>query len=534
MKSSGWDNKLWHDKMQELPIPGDENSAWGAMRALLDENMPVETPVVNLPKNPSGTKLISILAAVIIAGILCYTAVRLYPSLRHKLHQDDAQKIKPFNNKYHVADNNPKNTGTNNALTVTKPGKNTADNTSANTTPSGNKNALAEASKNALKTAGNLSNGGKAVKNQGRAANTRATLSGPTLATERSHHTAKTTRLNNRRNNPYFVRNQNGQNLSETQTYTSGNPSSSGHIVTDNNVNGVNDTKNTQLKNADSVAATNQNSNAAKASSDTKNMNSNVADTKKTDSAASVSVVAVTNNKLPGKTPHRRMKRSPQTHQVFKLNNSKFELNVNGGYNANAHPSAFIGIAGAYYIAPKLSLGLDVQILPSKVMTGSYHNSNYEYTTVDGSGGKTTQIADNIVVKSSAKFYSIDVPIIAYYHINKYLSVNAGPVIVFPVYNDDLKNTLGPLTKPADTLSAYRSIVSGANHTIISTKIGVNLSGGLRVSINRYFLDANYVQGLSPYTISSSLGSDKVYFHTLQFGIGYYIYRPLPKSKVKH
>ena len=45
MKDSVWYNKLWQNKMLELPLEGDESAAWQKMQALLDGHLPVESPV---------------------------------------------------------------------------------------------------------------------------------------------------------------------------------------------------------------------------------------------------------------------------------------------------------------------------------------------------------------------------------------------------------------------------------------------------------------------------------------------------------
>ena len=44
MKDKAWYNKLWQDKMLELPEKGDADAAWQKMQGLLDNNMPVNPP----------------------------------------------------------------------------------------------------------------------------------------------------------------------------------------------------------------------------------------------------------------------------------------------------------------------------------------------------------------------------------------------------------------------------------------------------------------------------------------------------------
>jgi hypothetical protein len=212
---------------------------------------------------------------------------------------------------------------------------------------------------------------------------------------------------------------------------------------------------------------------------------------------------------------------------------TRFGININTGINTKANSSAFIGLSGSYLINSKLSVGVGIQLLPSKVIAGNYNNHNYRYITAGDSGKTITNIANNITVSNTVKIFSADVPVIFTYKLNNHFSLDAGPVFSFPVNTDNLRNTLGVTGKPADTTAAYKLISAAANNVIISDRVRVNLEGGIRINISRFYIDGAYVQALNPYMISTSLGSSKVYYHTFQFGLGYWIFRPKPKPKSK-
>jgi len=550
MKSSAWDNRLWQSKMQELPLYADANSAWNKMQELLDENMPVNAPAIGpkKPFGPFGTKLVSILGVVIVAGLLYYAATRVFIAHQHKSTKNSTPVVKQLTRPIDGI-----NKSANDSADVLRK-DDTRDNLPGNAPDKTNTNSE-PTNIPAGKTGNNLKQQQQVIKNPG-------AIVGVNVASIKLKNSARNIDKNVTGN--YRRHNSNGgvqsgsngasypgniQNHSSTNTTANLGGSAGSAQMAKQTLNRSGDVKSSKGGSQNtidsSLVSATTGSSAIITSPQITNNNSTTINTKIADSLAAIKKdiankpqSSTPNNTLAGNRASTRVSRDKTTNNKSKKalqqqSYTRFGININTGLNTGTNSSAFLGLSGSYLIAPKLSVGVGIQLLPSKVISGSYSNHKYKYVTVGDSGKTTTNLADNIIVNSSVNINSADVPIIFSYKLNNYISINAGPIISIPVNLDNLKNTLGPITKPADTSATYKLISAAANSTTISNKVGVNLEGGLRVNISRFYIDGAYVHGINSYTISSSLGSSKVYYHTFQFGIGYWIFKPKPKPKLK-
>jgi len=528
MKSSAWDSRLWQSKMQELPIYADEDSAWNKMQALLDERMPVNAPAIDpeKPFGPFGTRLISILGIVIIAGLLYYAAMRMFVVHEHR----PGKNITPVTRKINRP-NSSVNNAANDSSNVLKHEKDTRDNLPGNMTDKTNNTNTGTTNIPAGKKTGINA---AAIKHNNSAANTGI------AGNNKLPNSKKTTRRGSN-TAAYLV---NRQKLG-------GNTGSVNLGVAGANANmaGQNGNKPVINKNGyqnkvdpSMVSATNGNS-AAILSPPINNNNPIKAQIPDSLSAAAKDItnkqhVGLPNEALAGlpgntKASGNIIANSKGKTPPKKPRYTRFGININTGINTKANSSGFLGLSGSYLITSKLSVGVGIQLLPSKVIVGNYSNHNYKYTTAGDSGKTITNIANNITVGNTVKIYSADVPVIFSYKLNNHFSLNAGPIFSIPVNTDNLRNSLGVIGKPADTTTAYKLISAAANNVTISDKVRVNLEGGIRINISRFYVDGAYVQGITPYMISTSLGSSKIYYHTFQFGLGYWIFKPKPKPKTK-
>ncbi len=97
MKSSAWDNKLWQNKMQEIPLDGDANSAWSKMQGLLDEVMPVTTatPVVKTPWSLLKSRLRTIAYTAATVAIILFAVYFLLKKQHQKPIKHNKEIVKP-------------------------------------------------------------------------------------------------------------------------------------------------------------------------------------------------------------------------------------------------------------------------------------------------------------------------------------------------------------------------------------------------------------------------------------------------------
>jgi len=97
MKSSAWDNKLWQNKMQEIPLDGDADLAWSEMQGLLDEVMPVTpaTPVVKTRWGLPKSRLLTIAYTAAAAAMIIFAAYFLLKKQHQKAIKHHKENVKP-------------------------------------------------------------------------------------------------------------------------------------------------------------------------------------------------------------------------------------------------------------------------------------------------------------------------------------------------------------------------------------------------------------------------------------------------------
>jgi len=533
MKDSAWYNKLWQQKMQEFPVEGDGDAAWEKMQGLLDKHMPVSSPAGSIkPRKSWGSTLITVAGAIIIAALVYLAATHYFaghnhiPQRQHPMPKSDS------------AQNTRLNTNRNEQLNNSKAG-----------TPA-NQNNIAGDSITAInagdtKSAGNT----RVIVKNGAVLSTGSSV----LAKQRSK-VKRYSISNGGIDAKITVKNRNrvsavGYNSAAGITANVGNAKTGGHHLrtayTYNNklkkqgiisagVNTVNiSVAGNKYKNAaDSIRASLA-ANLNIKPSGTVQTNNQASVHKKADSAALALKSINTGKKsssdsstAKNKTAKTAIKKARPDKKTS--SNSKFELGVKFGANVTSSASIFAGIAATYYISPKFGVGVGINSSSPKVISGSYSKTNLSYTTIPDTGKAISHNTGKVSISGSRKVYSVEIPIFATYKVNRFISFSAGPVISIPVKQQTMKRSLSLLSNAADT-TALKHVAPYVNGTTINNKANLSFSAGIKLNYNRVYLDAEYLQNVTPYTISSGLGSGKIYYHTVQIGIGFYLFKP--KSK---
>jgi len=90
MKNSAWYHKIWRKKLADLPLKKDDDAAWADMRNLLDEQLPVNAPLIdkNVYKLNVLTKtiLLLVIAAIITVPAILYTGKHNTNSFKNNKH----------------------------------------------------------------------------------------------------------------------------------------------------------------------------------------------------------------------------------------------------------------------------------------------------------------------------------------------------------------------------------------------------------------------------------------------------------------
>ena len=516
MKDSAWYNKLWQNKMQELPLQEDANAAWQKMQGLLDKNMPVNNPV-SVPKpGRSWGYVFSVIAVAVIIAALLYFAGSYMLASHNKINKrnnkntksyiDSTKNAEPYKNENRPANDSLSGIKRNSSMAV-------KDSVAATKNPSAQtKNGAAVTQNGSVVNSGNY-NGHKNTGN-GSSSNYNSLIPAKrnahllrtqTNRLQQQANASTTPQGGNTNHSPQKGHKSAADSVAASITNPAGNLPVKSPVIGSSSYN----------KNIDS---------ASKASTSGGNDIKNPAE----DNVAKNSTSKFTNKtKAAAKT----------------AGNSKFELGLKIGVNSKGSftPSsqnsnfygkspvdAYLGINATYYISPKVGIGAGLNILSPKIISGSYSNTNLRYITIGDSSKKITHNTGKITISGSRKLYTVDVPVMVTYKLNDIVSFNAGPVIGIPVKQVASKNNLNLLTNSSDT-TALKQVNPYVSNTTIDNKVNLSFSGGVRLHVKRIYFDAGYQQGISPYTISSGLGSSKIYYHTFQFGIGYQLFKPKKK-----
>lgn len=556
MKKSAWDNKLWHDKMQQLPVEGDANAAWQKMQGLLDENMPVNSVVSSKPGKFFQSKIVQILGAILVAAIICYVAYYLlnkHPDTNKQKEKSFIPATKNAANKTIAEQKGATAQNVSPAGKQTKPGAlvshapgnatigfvkaqtktgdvnlkqhsavlGNANSNNVKTQAQTNKNAAAKLAARGDKLAAlNDVDAGKNAGHAKKPANNLTVLNKGRVSPGRRHRILVS-----------------GNNIFHQIHQIRMQPHQHPNSIINSGPNGRTHTINPQNQSPQKTAADTGAMASAKkylSAADSAKMglvnnNKNLAAPASNKPLAGPPAVVTKPAALATNAQNKRVTAAAKSNK--NAGYSKFQFGINAGLNTSPNSTgAFAGVLGNYSITPKWGIGIGVNMLPQKLITGGFSNTSYKYIIVDDSGKTTHHIADKLTVQSTRKVYTVDVPVIVSYRLTNFISLKAGPVFGIPVKTGLIKNTLSPFSNPIDTLSAYKDITSAANSTTINNNLNLSLSGGVSINFNRFYIDANYLQGLSPYTISSSLGSSKIYYHYFQFGVGYYLFKSKPKK----
>ena len=546
MKDSAWYNKLWQSKMQELPLQGDGHDAWQKMQGLLDQHMPVNSTVI-APKAATTVwvKLMYLLAVIISAAILYYGAT-------HILVYHHEKTNKPTGKHAHIITDSAANKS---GLTTTGTPTDNAAYSKKNTAIGNiNKNNGIQNLSNASLTTGkspSANNTNIGAANNVNKADVKHTTSNTAISnTKSSGINNQIAGGNHTRRNSVINHLAAGRNSGALTTFRAGlynpgllretsqnHPASHFHSKTTNQ--DTTTSKNDQqlladqnsIKTNDAVPSNTGNPvGGAGTNGTTQNVNSTSLSVK-TDShtvANNVTAKQIADAEVKNQSNKSASKSKPSVSK--KPTDSKFTIDVKLGANTNkgSNMNPFLGIMGNYRLHNKWGISIGANVLSTRIISGSYGKGNLNYITIGDSSKKITHNSGQLTINGTRKIVYVDVPILITYKLSNKFTIKAGPVISIPIKTEPNKNTLGPLSSSADT-TTLRTVTPNVNSTTINSKVNFSFSAGAQYTIKRFYFDATYLQGLSPYTIGSGLGSGKIYYHTIQIGIGYHLF----KSKSK-
>jgi hypothetical protein len=543
MKDSAWYNKLWQTKMQELPLQGDEHDAWQKMQGLLDQHMPVNSTVI-APKAGTSVwvKLMYVLATIIGAAILYYAATHMLVHHHEKTNRPTGKHTRIITDSA-ANKSNLTTAGSPTGSAVYRMKNTTNSNVNKNNGTQNVLNTSVTSGKSPSATNGNVNSAATNVNKAGvkyttnNAAISSAKSSGVNniaVGGSNTHRNRTANHLAARGNSGALTTPEAGSYNQDLQTEVFQHHSTNrfhSKVEKENNDTSRNNKQlladQTSIK-TNGVVLSNTGSTITGASTSGTTQNVNSTDlSAKTDNPTSVKGAAAKQvADAKGKNQSNKSGLKSKASVTKKTTNSKFTVDLKLGANTNKGSSLnpFLGVMGNYRLHNKWGVSIGANMLSARIISGSYGKGNLNYITIGDSSKKITHNSGQLTISSTRKIYYVDVPVLVTYNVSDKFTLKAGPVISIPIKTEANKNTLGPLSSSADT-TTLRTVTPYVNSTTISSKVNFSFSAGAQYNVKRFYFDATYLQGLSPYTIGSGLGSGKIYYRTVQIGIGYHLFK---------
>jgi|GEM_PF-3912249 len=205
-----------------------------------------------------------------------------------------------------------------------------------------------------------------------------------------------------------------------------------------------------------------------------------------------------------------KIKRQKSTSQ----GDTSLSYSISAGLNVSgAKIGLFFAPAVHYSLSERFALSSGLRLNTGRLWTGGYMASNYNVG--DSLKRKTIPIEDE------RELNVLDIPLLLEYRITHKISFKAGPVLGIQLKQGGRGSKLGAVTNPADTLMNGKNIYTALAASKLSGGMTLGYQAGFVLRFGRFNLETTYLQNLSPYRISSELGSYRKKYKNLQLGLGF-------------
>ncbi|RKR80526.1 hypothetical protein BDD43_0647 [Mucilaginibacter gracilis] len=562
MKNSEWYKKLWREKLEELPLSKDTDQAWAGMKLILDQQLPVNPTTGNSAgggklAKPFISKVVSLLGfALPAAAIICTIAYFVAKPSHNKIKKEKEhvkgliehstknglEKITPADSAYSISSDKKQDF----------PGKTSATDSNANNTELNN----AKNSSQLLASTRGSSTIAPTNKNVYGSAKSHNYNNIPQLLTS-TPQLSKTSRANNIASNNNsshrtYYKTQASANMSNKPGLNMSNSSKkpgpdNKTISNDSNIGLKREALTTIEQNTNDVDPFNDKSSSAQSLAGKEKNSVSRTDNRTTGSSGTDSTVNSQNiyafkedlNKHFKKNKRVKDKSVKQDKPIkakgvsifnrlfsggslLGSNNSNgtqldygtgFNYGITAGYNTNniANNFYFGAYASFDIINDHWYLSPEFLINTGRTVSGSYSHPSYF----------RPDSIPPFSINDSRKIYVLDIPFNLGYRLSKTISLKGGPVFSIPVKQTAILSKVGYAPVPLDTMQHTKAINAALAQTVLTPKFNLGVSVGIGIQIRRFNIEAKYQQSLTPYKVSSDLGSYKFNSHSFLFGIGF-------------
>lgn len=499
MKNSVWYHKLWLKKLSELPLKEDSDSAWTGMKDMLDKQLPVSGSgghsggAGTSAAKPFIAKLVSLVGyALPVAAAIGVTSYFVMPLvIKHK-----PAELKKKQESYLSADTlhgKPSVALTDSLKDTTAVKENTSIDTASNVTSSKAETAVKDLVAGERTINKNQHTDNRLINKPGKQNSSKPGLS----VAAQSSAIAKTSKagLMAKSNSTVWT------DQTAKRTFNSGN--SKPVSVSESRANGKTDHP---ISIASGTQENEKNTPPEKAA---EQLTAN-----KPDKATLNDKTAASKSSKKNKANKTQKAKDKKTTTII---TPPYDFGLETGLNTGKNNSLYLGVFGSFRVTTRLLLNAGIRINTSTAVTGSYTSKPYK-----APGDSTSH---QYKISDARKIMTFNIPLTVEYRISNRISVNAGPVISFPLSQTNITSQSELLKSPGsanlrlDTLRK-RSVDSTLTHTTLN-KINLGITGGVSIRIKQFYIEAKYLQNLSPYKVNSSLGGYQQSAKSVQLGIRY-------------
>lgn len=187
----------------------------------------------------------------------------------------------------------------------------------------------------------------------------------------------------------------------------------------------------------------------------------------------------------------------------------RLSLQLQGGLMLNQRNiSPYLGIQNQWALTNKWLLGAGLRLNQINLQ-GEYFHPGYNTITA----GSPFQIVD------SRKLTNMVLPVNISYRFNNWMSLKSEANLAF-ARTQKGGSKVGYVASYLDTVFHTKKIQQALSEISVN-KLHFNIGGGINIQLKRFSIEGMYFHQLSPYRVSSNLGSYQRRYGTFNVGLGY-------------
>jgi hypothetical protein len=185
----------------------------------------------------------------------------------------------------------------------------------------------------------------------------------------------------------------------------------------------------------------------------------------------------------------------------------RYSYGISVGTNIHKNQTFYVGGFATIKVSDRMTASAALLVHTPRSFKGTYNRPSYFRPDSNPSFNFT----------DSRKLAVLEAPLTLDYHITGYLKISAGPVLILPIKQSEIK--LGPIQLARDTLFNGNNVINIIRNTK-PRSINYGFRTGVGIKMKRLETTLHY-QIVNPYEFKNTLGTNKSTYNTIQVGISY-------------